>query len=850
MGMMQFSDELRRIMNKTHEEAVRAQSREILPTHYMLAILHGGKNKVNDFLEGEDVDLQQFEAYLLKDLQKVKVAARSGDEELPTSKAVRDVLDRMLVEAENLGNKTLEIMHLFLALLQRRDEATYRFFEELNFDCELLRSKLLYQKDSFSIEDFLSDVNDCSESLFAQSSSDSDSSEEYKSEEGEDEEEESDKRSFNEFCVDLTALAREGKLDPIVGRTKELERMTQVLCRRKKNNPVIIGEPGVGKTALVEGLAQRIVEQDVPEQLQSKRILMLDMNSVIAGTKYRGQFEERMKKMLDELSQRSDTILYIDELQSIVGAGAASGTLDAANILKQPLARGELQCIGSTTIDDYRKQIESDAALARRFQKVELEPCSEAMTLQILHRLQPRYEEFHRVRYTPEALKACITLTQRYVGERALPDKAIDAMDEAGARVSVYQRPRSERMKVLGELMESANEALEKSNSLNDTEQSESLQLQVNALAGELTSAREEWQEQQQGKYLDVSAETVAAVVSMMTSVPVQSVQTSESERLLQMEDVFSKVIVGQNEAVEVIARAIRRNRSGLRDPNRPIGSFLFLGPTGVGKTYLAKVLAKYLFESDRNFVRVDMSEFQEKSTISRLLGTTPGYVGYEEGGQLTEQVRHHPYSVVLFDEIEKAAPEVYNVLLQLLDDGRLTDGGGRVVDFKNTIIVMTSNVGSRALSEFGAGIGFSTPTRTRSADERERKYIEDALKRHFSPEFLNRIDELVFFNSLSEKDMEKVLAIEFEKIRERLGKLGVQVSMTAAALAYVAKEGYDPKYGARPLRRALQRNVEDLLADALLRKNVQGDVVIDYKEGKGTYIKPRRAVRRLEAQC
>lgn len=841
MGMMHFSDELRRIINKTHEEAVRTQSREILPAHYMLAILHSGKNKVNDFLEGEDVDLQQFESYLLKELKQVSVSARGEDEEIPISPDARAVIDRTLVEAENLGSKTLELMHLFLALLRRPEEPTCRFLEELSFDCDLLRSKLLYQRDSFTvIEDFFSD------SIFNSSSSDGENGDEVKSSEG-DEDEEEEKSGFEEFCVDLTALAGEGKLDPVVGRARELERLTQVLCRRKKNNPVIIGEPGVGKTALVEGLAQRIVSQDVPRQLLSKRILMLDMNSVIAGTKYRGQFEERMKKMLDELSHRSDTILYIDELHSIVGAGAASGTLDAANILKQPLARGVLQCIGSTTIDDYRKQIESDAALARRFQKVELEPCSEAMALQILQRLQPRYESYHKVRYTPEALSACVLLTQRYAGERALPDKAIDAMDEAGARVSVYQRPKSERMEVIGEMVESTARALETAELQGNEEQAGSLRKQREALEGELKLATEAWSARQQDEYLEVTEETVAAVVSMMTNVPVQSVQASESERLLRMEEEFSKVVVGQDDAVSVVARAIRRNRSGLRDPQRPIGSFLFLGPTGVGKTYLAKVLARYLFESERNFIRIDMSELQDKSTISRLVGTTPGYVGYEERGQLTEQVRLHPYSVVLFDEIEKAAPEVYNVLLQILDDGRLTDGSGREVDFKNTIIIMTSNVGSRALSEFGMGIGFSTPSREGSVAARERKYIEDALKRHFQPEFLNRIDDLVFFHSLTAHDMDRVLEIEFAKIQERLRALGVQVSMRPAARAFLAREGYDPKYGARPLRRAIQRNVEDLLAELLLRSQVQGEVVIDYKEGKGTYVKMQRSDRRAQ---
>ncbi len=841
MGMMQFSNDLRRIINETHEEAVRAQSREILPAHYMLAILHSGKNRITDFLESEDVDLQRFESFLLADLQRVRIASRSEDRELPISMAARDVLDRTALEAENLGAKTLEVLHLFLALLQRAGDSTHRFFVELNVDCELLRSKLLYHRDFFNLEELLLSDTPSTDSLFGMSAlgNDNDASD------GDDEEEESgEEKDSSEFCIDLTGLAQSGKLDPVVGRARELERLTQILCRRKKNNPVVIGEPGVGKTALVEGLAQRIVSGVVPRQLRSKRILMLDMNSVVAGTKYRGQFEERMKNIIDEVSKRSDTILYIDELHSVVGAGAASGTMDAANILKQPLARGFFQCIGSTTIDDYRKQIEQDAALARRFQKVELDPCSEEMAVQILLRLQPKYEEYHKVRYTREAIEACVALTQRYVADRALPDKAIDAMDEAGARAAVCQWHESERVRVIANLQEVAQGSLELLS--DDDEQYASMRQQQHALGLELEYASKECQENG-NECVEVTEETVAAVVSMMANVPIQRVQASESERLLQMESVFVKEIVGQDDAVSVVARAIRRNRSGLRDPNRPIGSFLFLGPTGVGKTYLAKVLAKYLFESERNFVRIDMSEFQEKNSISRLLGTTPGYIGYEEGGQLTEQVRHHPYSVVLFDEIEKAAPEVYNVLLQLLDDGRLTDGAGRVVDFKNTIIIMTSNVGSRALNEFGAGIGFSTPSRKENLRERERKYIEDALKRQFSPEFLNRIDELVFFNSLTVDDMEKVLKIEIEKIRKRMGELGIQVKLTKAALAYLVKEGYDPKYGARPLRRAIQRYIEDLLADALLRKSALESVVIDYKEGVGTFIKQQRTDRRLE---
>lgn len=843
MGMMQFSDELHKIFNMVHEEALREQSREILPDHYILAILRNGKNAVTEMLAAHDVDLGQFESYVVRELQKSRGVGPRGAGELPMSAAAMELQEHVLVEAEKMGSKMLEAVHLFLALLGRREESTFRFLEEQNYDCDLLRTQFAYKASLHStFEDFLLETFPGLNSEIHDLTDGADSGREEAAEE------ESESYDFSEFCVDLTQQAQEGKLDPIIGRTRELERLIQVLCRRKKNNPVIIGEPGVGKTALVEGLAQRIVSQNVPQQLLSKRIFMLDMNSVIAGTKYRGQFEERMKNMLEELAKRTDVILYIDELHSIVGAGAASGTLDAANILKQPLARGELQCIGSTTRDDYRKQIESDAALARRFQKVELEPCDAAMTLQILERLRPRYEQYHRVRYTPEALEACVSLTQRYLAGRAFPDKAIDAMDEVGARVTVYQRARSERMRALDAMLAKVSEEEERVDSSDDTTLGVQLARQKDALQAELLHATNEWR-QHQDKYIEVSAAAVASVVSMMTNIPVESVQTSESERLLKMEEAFFKLVIGQDEAVSVIARAIRRNRSGLRDPNRPIGSFLFMGSTGVGKTYLAKVLANYLFESEKSFIRVDMSEFHEKSSISRLLGTSPGYIGYEEGGQLTEQVRHHPYSVVLFDEIEKAAPEVYNVLLQILDDGHLTDGGGRVVDFRNTIIIMTSNVGSRSLSEFGDGIGFVTPTRQRDAQEYRRRYVEDALRRHFPPEFLNRVDELVFFNSLDELDVKKILEIELAKIEDRLRELGRSVTFTAAARAFLAREGYDSKYGARPLRRAIQRHVEDLLADELLRAKLQDEVVIDYREGQGTYLKSRRVAQALEAQ-
>lgn len=638
---------------------------------------------------------------------------------------------------------------------------------------------------------------------------------------------------LDNFGKDLTRYAEEGKLDVIVGREKELERIAQILSRRKKNNPVLIGEPGVGKSALAEGLALRIKEGKVSHSLMNKRIVSLDMTSLVAGTKYRGQFEERMQSLIAELEKNPDVILFVDELHTMVGAGSSPGSLDASNMFKPALARGEVQCIGATTLDEYRQYIEKDGALERRFQKIILEPTTPEETVEILHNIKDKYEAHHCVTYTDEALKACVTLSNRYITDRCLPDKAIDALDEAGSRVhmlNVHVPPEfMEEEKKIADLRAQLLTAVKEGKYNQAAQYRDQLSLET----AELARIKEEWMNAANNDRPLVTEENVAEVVAMMTGVPVQRIARSEGERLLKMADELKGSVIGQDDAIVKIAKAIRRNRAGLKDPNKPIGTFIFLGPTGVGKTYLAKVLATYLFDSPDAMVRIDMSEYMEKHTISRLIGAPPGYVGYEEGGQLTEKIRRKPYSIVLLDEVEKAHRDVYNVLLQVFDDGVLTDGMGRKVDFKNTIIIMTSNVGSRELKDFGQDVGFSTSATLAGRDKKAQKIVEGALKSQFPPEFLNRIDDIVFFNSLQLDDVKKIIKLEIKKLMERVAVMGLNVSITDAATDFLAKEGWDSNYGARPLKRAIQKHVEDLLAEEILQnENVQSQtLVVDYDD-------------------
>ena len=637
---------------------------------------------------------------------------------------------------------------------------------------------------------------------------------------------------IDKYGKDITREAAEGRLDPVVGRETEIERLAQILSRRKKNNPVMIGEPGVGKSAIIEGLARRIVERKVARTLLDKRIVSLDMAAIVAGTKYRGQFEERLKAVIDEVSANKNVIMFIDEIHNIVGAGNASGSMDAANLLKPALARGEFQCIGATTLDEYRKSIEKDGALERRFQKVLVEPTTPEQTLEILHNIKEMYEQHHGVNYTDEALKACVTLTDRYISDRFFPDKAIDAMDEAGSRVHITKVDTPKEIEDLEQRIAEAQENKFKAVQAQNFESAANYRDQQEKLKEELQEAKDRWEAELDRRRVTVNEGHIAEVVAMMTGVPAQRIAQSEGIRLLGMTDELKKQVIGQDEAIDKIARSIRRNRAGLRDPKRPIGSFMFLGPTGVGKTLLAKKLAQFLFNSDDALIRVDMSEYMEKFNVSRLVGAPPGYVGYEEGGQLTEKVRRHPYSVVLLDEIEKAHPDVFNMLLQVLDEGNLTDGLGRKVDFKNTIIIMTSNIGTRELKDFGAGVGFNTGELTR---ERSDSVIRKALNRQFSPEFLNRVDDIVTFGSLNHDHILKIVDIELASFYKRVEENGLKLNITSAAKNLVADRGFDIQYGARPLKRAIQSEIEDPLSEMLLREEAKpGDtIVIDAKDGK-----------------
>ena len=639
---------------------------------------------------------------------------------------------------------------------------------------------------------------------------------------------------LDNFGRDLTKYAEDGKLDPIVGREKEIERVGQILSRRKKNNPILIGEPGVGKSAIAEGLALRIVQKKVSRILFGKRVVTLDLASLVAGTKYRGQFEERMKAVMNELEKSPEVILFIDELHTIVGAGGASGSLDASNMFKPALARGEIQCIGATTLDEYRQYIEKDGALARRFQQVMVDPTTPEETIQILENIKDKYEEHHHVNYTPEALKSCVQLSDRYISDRFLPDKAIDVMDEAGARVHINNIHVPEDIVKLEEAIEDIKK--EKNRVVKSQKYEEAAQLRdkEKKLIDQLDSAKERWDEESKAKRYTVDEESVAEVIAMMTGIPTKRVAQKEQAKLVGMGDQLKGRVIGQDEAIAKLTKAIQRTRVGLKDPSKPIGTFVFLGPTGVGKTELAKVLSSYLFDKEDSLVRIDMSEYMEKFSVSRLVGAPPGYVGYEEGGQLTEKVRRKPYSVVLLDEIEKAHPDVFNILLQVLDDGILTDGLGRRVDFRNTIIIMTSNIGVRDLKDFGAGIGFSTQTKRDSEDQIIKDTIQKALKKTFSPEFLNRLDDVIIFNSLSRKDIHKIIDISLGKLFGRVEAMGYKVSLSAKAKDFLSEKGFDPQYGARPLNRAIQKYLEDQIAEEILKGDInEGDTLHADHDGK-----------------
>ncbi len=814
-----FSLIVKQIINQSGQEARRLGHDYIGAEHLLLGIIAERDCLPVRVLDALLVDVHELKKRLERSIPRYSAYPPAenlyvGEYQVTTQ--VQRVLKVTFLEAKLMKNEEIYPEHLMLSLLKHQDAFATKLLNEYDVDYDTFKKELEYVR---------SEQDLATPNLFAQASSEG--SGEYDEDEDRRGYQSSQKREqksrtpvLDNFGRDITKLAEEGKLDPIIGREREIERVSQILSRRKKNNPILIGEPGVGKTAIVEGLALRIMQKKVSRTLFNKRIVMLDLAALVAGTKYRGQFEERIKAIMNELEKSRDVILFIDEIHTMVGAGGATGSLDASNIFKPALARGELQCIGASTLDEYRQYIEKDGALDRRFQKVMVDPPSQEETIHILKNIQPKYEDFHNVIYSDEAIKACVRLSDRYITDRFLPDKAIDVLDEVGARVHlkniVVPKDIEDLEKRIEELKEFKNQAVKNQ----QYEEAANLRDQESKLVRQLEFAKVEWEDETKTRRYPVEEDDIAEVVAMMTGIPVRKVGQSESKKLVSMAADLEKMVIGQDESVIKISKAIQRNRVGLKDPRKPVGSFIFLGPTGVGKTELARALARYLFDSEDALVRIDMSEYMEKFSVSRLIGAPPGYVGYEEGGQLTEKVRRKPYSVVLLDEIEKAHPDVYNILLQVLDDGQLTDGLGRKVDFKNTIIIMTSNIGVRQLKDFGQGVGFATKARMEAADENSKTIIQNALKKTFSPEFLNRIDDVMVFNSLGREQIFKIIDNALAGLMKRLSTLKFTLSLTEEAKDFVAEKGYDPQFGARPLHRAIQKYVEDPLAEFILNEN------------------------------
>lgn len=830
-----FSPRVREIMFRSHEEAVKLGNSYIGLEHLFLGIIDGKDNGVTHILDELKLDIEAFKQKLVASI-KSNIVEKNNTDNIPLTKQTERALKFTYIVAKEFNCEFVDPEHLMLAILHDDNNIVSQRLEYEGINYDIFKSKLkgsdIAKSNPFKENDIIEEPKD---TIF-----DDDDIEEVKPKEPVHKSNVKSKTPvLDNFGRDLTRAAEEKRLDPIVGREKELERVSQILSRRKKNNPVLIGEPGVGKSAIAEGLALRIVQRKVSRALYNKRVIMLDLASVVAGTKYRGQFEERIKSILNELEKNPDIILFIDEIHTIVGAGNANGSLDASNMLKPALARGELQCIGATTLDEYRQYIEKDGALERRFQKVLVEPTTPEETIEILNNIKDKYEDHHLVRYEPEAIEACVKLTERYMSDRCLPDKAIDALDEAGSRVHISNMNVPSKITEYEQRLEEIRELKKIAIAEQKFEDAGELRSEELSILEKLEAEKKEWESNSNSNREVVTKENVAEVVAMMTGVPVQRIAHSESDKLMNMESELQGSVIGQDDAIKKIVRAIRRNRAGLKDPNRPIGSFIFLGPTGVGKTYLAKVLAKYLFDSEDALIRIDMSEYMEKFAVSRLVGAPPGYVGYEEGGQLTEKVRRKPYSIVLLDEIEKAHPDVFHLLLQVLDDGQLTDSLGRKVDFKNTIIIMTSNIGSRQLKDFGQGVGFGTQAKKDGKDEYSRSVIENALKRSFAPEFLNRIDDVLIFNSLEKTDIHKIIDVELKKVYKRIEEMGFTLELTEKAHDYVAEKGWDDQYGARPLKRAIQKYVEDVLAEEIIKTkiNIGEKIVIDYDDVKDDMI-------------
>ena len=809
-----FSQTFKNILDNSRKQAISHNSATIGPEHLLLALLTTPQSKAIDLLSQAANEDQVIELRL-----KLDVNTHTDENITDDNVIVSDIANRIIklsaVEARMLKSETVDSEHLLLALFHNNEIKNMEYmtpFKNAGISYDSIYRLLTNVSDSPQMgADFLDDEELADDEEFA---SDANKEKSKKSATKTATPKGNDTPALDKYGKDMTRAAQEGRLDPVIGREKEIERLVQILSRRKKNNPILIGEPGVGKSAIVEGLATRIVQRKVSRLLFNKRIVSLDMASIVAGTKYRGQFEERIKAIVTELSQNKDIILFIDEIHTIVGAGNAAGSMDAANMLKPALARGELQCIGATTLDEYRKNIEKDGALERRFQKIIVDPTTAEETLQILENIKEKYEEHHNVTFTPDALKACVKLTERYVSERNFPDKAIDAMDEAGSRTHMGNITVPKEIEDLEQAIEETNRNKLNAAQAQNFESAASYRDREQKLKADLEEAKRQWEEQLSTHREIVDEESIAQVVALMTGVPVQRIAQAEGRRLLEMGPTLKSSIIGQNSAIEKITKAIQRNRLGLKDPNKPIGTFMFLGPTGVGKTHLAKKLAEYLFDSADNLIRVDMSEFMEKFTVSRLVGAPPGYVGHEDGGQLTEKVRRRPYSVVLLDEIEKAHTDVFNLLLQVMDEGRLTDSLGRYVDFKNTIIIMTSNIGTRQLKDFGSGIGFKT-------QEIDKEYthgvLTKALNKTFAPEFLNRIDDIIMFDALDKEAISNIIDIELATFISRINNLGYTITITDAAKNFIADKGYDPQYGARPLKRAIQQYLEDEIAEKML---------------------------------
>ena len=836
-----FSSRVKDVITYSKEEALRLGHDFIGTEHLMLGLLRDGNGKAISILSALEIDLD----YLRRKIEILSPANPTNSPEpqhktnLHLTRQAERALKTTFLEAKLFQSTSINTAHLLLCILRNENDPTTKVLHKLQVDYETVKDQFKYMSVDSDDDDF---IDMPSADAFPDDAADEHTRGQGAAFSSSTEDKKSKKTStpvLDNFGRDLTKVAQDGNMDPVIGREKEIERVSQILSRRKKNNPLLIGEPGVGKSAIAEGLALRIIQKKVSRVLYNKRVVTLDLASLVAGTKYRGQFEERLKAVMNELEKNTNIILFIDEIHTIVGAGGATGSLDASNMFKPALARGEIQCIGATTLDEYRQNIEKDGALERRFQKVVVEPTTVDETIEILQNIKDKYEAHHNVNYTEEAIEACVKLSDRYITDRFLPDKAIDALDEAGSRVHITNMEVPEKVVEIENELEQVREQKNTVVKRQKYEEAAKLRDDEKKLEKELLLAQEDWQEEQRQNRETVTENHIADVVAMMTGIPVQRVSDGESDRLAKLEELIQGKVIGQENAVAKVAKAIQRNRAGLKNPNKPIGSFIFLGQTGVGKTQLAKVLASELFESEASLIRIDMSEYMEKFSISRLIGAPPGYVGYEEGGQLSEKVRRKPYSVILLDEIEKAHPDVFNMLLQVLDDGYLTDSLGRRVDFKNTIIIMTSNVGARQVKDFGLGVGFGTAAQKSQEDKNIQGVIQNALKKKFSPEFLNRIDDVVIFNNLDKDHLAKIIQLELDALQNRVKELGYSLLLSKKAVTFLIDKGYDKQYGARPLARAIQRYVEDAMAGEIINKSLVNGAKVTFDwDGKSDKLK------------